>query len=669
MAKPPEQFSQLGQIVGCLERIRRRLLIVRLCERATLALLCAAPVVLCLTLARFVHQRSLMNATFLALIPGVVSAGLLWRARRLGGGLSTDARLALGLAGGLSLAGAVLLYTPMGAALSFWHAPAAVAGLFLAAAVATLPRITPQATAVFVDRHAGLEERVATAYEWAHRSADAGPLEEAFRTPLLESAAAACQRVQVAKVGYARLDRRMYVVTGTLVCAALATMWLQPLPALGRAGQRNGLVVKQARNLAAVLEALEKQQQKADKDPALAAAAEPLRNAVRELRNKNDMSNLEALDHLKTAREGLQEIKERQEANNDALKSLGGDDVSNRIASAVQQIQKARSMESQGDPGASEAKAQAEQALKDAAQEAANKLAGGQMPASEKQKLGAALKNAAAKAGGKADGKNGGGDKQLERSLAEAAESLDKGDSQQLSQHLQDAGNRMADQTSQRTLNGEKLEEAMRRVSEMQNELGGSPQMAGGEQGNGEQPSGQQDGQAGGAQQAGSGQQRSGQQGGGQEGGGQQAGAGQQAEADQQGGGHEGAGEGQQAGTGSDGQGGKESGGSTEWAAPGGPGGKTHDRTVGREGTKVRIYGMREVVTKGSTEKVQGPLGAGPTVGSQDVVGPADKNDGTLVDYTQQLPAARKLMEDQMNNQRIPPQYHDLIRSFYDDAR
>jgi hypothetical protein len=177
---------------------------------------------------------------------------------------------------------------------------------------------------------------------------------------------------------------------------------------------------------------------------------------------------------------------------------------------------------------------------------------------------------------------------------------------------------------------------------------------------------------------AGDGQSGSGQNGESGSGDGQQAsgGGGGQPQGDQgapentgaNGGGGQGPGEGSQAaaGSGPD-DSGKGGGGSTNLEGRSGPGDKEHGREVGKQGTFVKIYDSNPIANKGDTVKAGAQLDLhGQSAGSVPIMGPGDKDKGPLVDYSTQLPAARKLAEDALTRQQIPPQYRELIRSYYE---
>jgi hypothetical protein len=82
----------------------------------------------------------------------------------------------------------------------------------------------------------------------------------------------------------------------------------------------------------------------------------------------------------------------------------------------------------------------------------------------------------------------------------------------------------------------------------------------------------------------------------------------------------------------------------------------------------VRIYDQRDVKTAGAQEKIGGqinPLG-GPAAGSMDVLGQADKGESRIVRYEDELPAARQRMMDDLSKEDIPPQYQEMVKTFYE---
>jgi hypothetical protein len=82
----------------------------------------------------------------------------------------------------------------------------------------------------------------------------------------------------------------------------------------------------------------------------------------------------------------------------------------------------------------------------------------------------------------------------------------------------------------------------------------------------------------------------------------------------------------------------------------------------------VKIYDETHIQSAGETLKVQGQLNPnGPAAGTAEVMGEADRNASQIGSYGSQLPAARQKAMDDLQTQQIPPQYRDVIRSYYEN--
>ncbi|MEI8197620.1 MAG: hypothetical protein WCI73_17130, partial [Phycisphaerae bacterium] len=247
------------------------------------------------------------------------------------------------------------------------------------------------------------------------------------------------------------------------------------------------------------------------------------------------------------------------------------------------------------------------------------------------------------------------------KALNDAAAAAGAGDGRKVAQSLKAAGENMGKSGGGgKSLSGAAARAALRELAEAEEKVQHDSAQAGGKS------------QSGGSGESGAGEA-------GKESGGENGGGGQEAQAggEQSGGGKSGSGAGGEdgsggktaaAGTGDTGSpDGKGGGGSTNLEGRSGPGDHFQGRQVGKQGTFVKVYGANAVANAGQTGKATAPLDLrGNSGGSVPIMGAGDKQDGPLADYSPQLPAARKLAEDAMNRQQIPPQYRELIRTYYE---
>jgi len=699
---PDNNNMQQGVILNLLQHIARRLWLTHLVERAAVAQAIAGGVAICLVLARWVHDRYIFLAVVLALLPLLLMVTALlglarrqWRGRLTGRAVHTTwqtlplhRRIVLVTAALLCVAAAVIFGLPVASHLKMWMIPSVVGAACLLAAFLTLPTVTHRAAAIFVDRQAGLQEKVTTALEWTHVG-PAAPLEEGFRTPLLQSAAAACQQVHIARAGYARLDPRMYgiMLAAALVAGLLTT--LQPLQASLRA-PRPGLLAtsKASDTLAEALAQLEKQHK--DTTPAAdKTVLEPLRQVAKTLRQSDEeVDKLEKELRVADQAREFKEMAERQDADQKTQQEMNRDEALGALAKAAEEMRQAAMA---GDGGAASAEGQKAQALKDIEQAAAaagDKLGAGKMGQDEKEKLKGALARAAG---------NAAKDPQLKQAFQGAAAAVDKNDGKGLAQNLTAAGTRMAEQTAQKSMTREELTRASQALDQAAREMGGGSQaeqqaaaqgagQTGSQSGGGagdDKPSAQ-NGSAGGEQNGGP--QGGGHEGGGQQGGGQQSAGGQDGQepsagqqpgqsGGQQAGGQNGAGQGgqqpggQAAGNGATASADNGGNGSTNLKQMGAPGSHNNPRQAGGVGEFVKIYGEKPIASQGATNKVLGKINPGGAVGSTDVQAMADKADQTLIEYSKEMPAARQAAESAIAKDKIPPQYRDFIREYFDEKK
>lgn len=658
-ARPAEYTT----ILSCLATIRRRLFTVRLMERLALGLATGAAVALPVIGARLLRDRYPEWAAVVALLPGV-AAGLMWvRAWRwaMAGIPAGLIRLGAGVAVlGLLLALAVVVSPAVAGVLSVpWLAGIVVAAGAVVGASTVRP-VAPQAAAIFVDQQVGLRERVSTALELLDGPAPASRVEAAFRQPLVASAVQACAAVKHARVGYARLDRRVYAIAATAAIAAVGLAFLTPLPAIATQQRKPYVkVVESTAKLADKLKEIE-EQQKHGTDPALDKKLQPLKDALADLR-KGNMSPFEAGAKLSEARAELQKEKDQMDAADSVEKALEKMKAMDQLSAAADKAKEAEA-QAGSDPGAASAKkAEAQNTIKAAADATAAKAGG--MTDGEKKDMADGLKAAADQAKDNPE---------LQKSLNDAASAAEKGDTKKLSEALADAAGKMGQQSGQRQVTGQALKDAMDAID--QANAGGKSadeQLASGTS-SAERSGGQQGEQNSGGQQ---GEQKSGGQQGGQPGGQQngQPGGEQGGQQSAQGGGPQqgnqpGDQQGSQAGQGQSGDQTAGSNGSTNFHNPGGPGDQKVGGPIGRQTTMVKIYEETHIQSAGDTLKVQGQLNPkGPAAGTAEVMGEADRNASQIGSYGSQLPAARQKAMDDLQTQQIPPQYRDVIRSYYEN--
>jgi len=629
-------------IVSTLASVRRRIFGVRVMERVAVGIAWGAAVGVCLIGARLLEARMSWLAVVVAMLPAMAAGWLWWKRRGVhGSGVQAGRSVAIAaiLTGVLALAMAAEALGGKGAPFPAWMIPTLSVLVFAGAAGVTTPRVNLKAAAIFVDRQAGFEEKVATALEMLNRPADTG-LEAAFMAPVIAAAAAACGQVRSSQVRYQRLDRRVYALAATVAIAAGVLTLFPPLPAVAHV--QGKITVShsgdQARQLQDVLKQLE--EKKLPDDEAKAQALKPIESAIQKLQQGN-MSPIETSAVLDEAKDALKKQQDELAATDKVEKMLEAMQQTQDLAKAGEQLAEAKA----GEKGDGSAGASAQQALKDAVKQMADKVSSGGMSAEDKKNLADGLRNAAAQAGS---------DPKLQQELNSAASAAEKGDSQGMSQNLQAAGERMGDQGANRQASQDAVKQAMDQIDRMQGSGGqGSAssmadQTSGGQQGNQGGNQGQNgQGNSGGNQSAGN---QDGQQGGGQ---------GSQGSQDQQAAGGQGGG--QQ-------QGNDLSSGSTNMEQRGGPGDHSAGRPLGGKTTFVRIYDEKKTETSGSSEKVGSRINplAGPANGSKDVMGQADDPNSTIKTYEDELPAARQRAMDELSRQEIPPQYRDMVKAFYE---
>ena len=628
---PPER----SVIVNCLMGIRRRLWIVRLSERVTLGVEWGAVISLLLIGCRLLREPlPWENLPWMGLLMGLLPLGaaawLFRAAPRLGKLNLTPAlvRVAAVLTAVLSVAMIVLVLHPLGRQVPVWMVPAATIAAFVIMSAASVRMVNLRSAAIYVDQQVGLHERVSTALEMLEAPA-ASTLVAAFRAPVIASALGACQEVRTAKVGYSRLDSRLYAFAALVAIAAASLTLIPPMPARAVPIRKpNTILVQQSKNLHEILKDLE--EKKLPNDKITLEKLKSLQNAINQLQQGN-MSPIESSAVLNEAKEQMKREQEAMAASDKVQDMLKTMSQTQDFAKAADQMKDAQMQQAQGDAGT--AQQAAAEALKGAADALADKMKSGQMSEAEKKALGDKLQAAADKASA---------DPQLQKDLQSAADAVKSGDANKLSSAMQSAGQRMGQQSAGGQMSQSALNRAMSEIDRMQNGGAGSQSTMG--QGGGQNGS------------------QSGNQGNG-EGNGNQANGGQ------------GAGQQPGKGTGDAPAGGQPGGGlsskdgTTMLENRGGPDGH-HEGDIGGKESFVRIYDSTSIPTEGSQEKVGSyinPLN-GPANGSMDVMGSADDKNSQIKAYSDVLPEARQQAMDELTRQEYPPQYQEMVRQFYGEA-
>jgi hypothetical protein len=546
----------------------------------------------------------------------------------------------------LSLLMLVLVISQKAPHIPTWLVPTATIGSFVLLAAATVRMVNARTAAIFVDQQVGLNERVSTALEILNSPAPTSPLQAAFNAPVIASALKACQEVKTARVGYSRLGSRTYALAAVAATATVCISLLPPVAAQARAVRGPTIaVVKTTKDLQQVFKELE--EKKLPNDKITAERLKPLQTAIQQLQQGN-MSQIEANSVLNEAKEQMKRDQEALAASDKVQEMLRQMSQTQDFSKAADEMKEAEMRQAAGDSNAANQQKNAQDTLKNSANSLADKVKNG--TDAEKKDIADKLQAAADKAKS---------DPQLQKDLQSAADAARKGDSSQMSQSMQDAGDHMGQQQANEQTSQDSVNRAMSEIDRMQGSgtestMGSPP----GQDGAGQQQSGGGDqanqgnqGQQNGAQGNQAGNQASGQNGQGQgnSGGSQQASAG---------------------GDGGDGKGSQNSnaGGSTNFENKGSAGPSNDKGPIGGTGSFVRIYDQRVNQSNGAQEKVGSfinPLGQAN--GSTDVMGAADKSDPSIKTYADVLPEARQRAMEEMSRQEYPPQYQEMVKQFYQE--
>lgn len=158
----PSNSSEHRIIFSCLNRIRRRLWLMRLTERTTFAIAWGAAVALPLIAARLFWDRYLWLALIAALIPIAAAIGLELPKHRAATFNRIIApplfvRLLTILTVLVTLAVVTVCASSWSPRLPLWTIPAATLATFILATLATTRPVDPRTAAIFVDRQIGLQ--------------------------------------------------------------------------------------------------------------------------------------------------------------------------------------------------------------------------------------------------------------------------------------------------------------------------------------------------------------------------------------------------------------------------------------------------------------------------------------------------------------------------------
>lgn len=480
----------------------------------------------------------------------------------------------------------------------------------LGVAVRLLRPPTLRDAAIYLDRRAGLEERVATAYELEQRGDDS-PLGNLVR----DEAMTICRRFRPDTIRYSRRLARdaRYGVVGLVVCAAVLLV-----PPLRTEGYRQRELQRQ-RGRAAIARLREfiKQvpRREADTDPQLEKMRQEINAALAKMARASAATPDRNFAELNRVAAGLR----KQRARNGAEKGLADS---------------LKTAKEKGGPKTA-FKTQAER------DRLAEKMAGGKLTPAEKRAL-QQVSRAAAHAGEAA----GDEDLKVAAETVRRAYNSGQGDSGSLSRSLGRIAKAGREASARQSGEG-----AAQRDQELTDALA-AVEAAKASQGGTQSP---------GSRTADAGRQGAGQKGSGQKGSGQQpcsdcggtgktASGGRCATCD---------------GTGSVRRLAR-GGGSTNMEQRGGPGDKAEHRRVTPEQRFVRIYDARR--TAHSTEKVYvpGKIGPGESAGRKTIVGAANPDERSRIAFGRSFTAeAARQAEEALDESPVPADMRALVRRYF----
>jgi hypothetical protein len=683
-----EATSASATLLRVIDRTRRRLLITRIMERAVAGAELGALAGLSWAASVWFHLANVYAATSFALLPPIAVAlalVLLHRPRlstppRFRFLLTPTSRQAAFPAAAPLIATLAATAAVAGALIRLWavdrtwpHAVLPVAATVAGALIATVSArpISRRRSAIYLDRHLATQEQIATALEWAGLPSQSDP---GFRAPLINRAATASAAVDQARLPLRLFNGWLEIIAAILILLMIAALQLAPLPAPVPGvihGMHNELVAQTADTLTKKLAELEK-------DHAIPKQGgdhpvDALRQVAEQLRQGN-ADKMGALTDLQAAEKDLKDQSDQLAAAEKARDALQSDPQTSDLLHNAESQHPGTDGAGQSDKGGgSPSNPAGTQPGKSGAKNAGSSLAGSSQ--ASRDKLSQSLNKAAQAAAGNSGVKS---------ALEKAADAAQKNDQDALNKAMADAAGGM----NSGGMSQDEIKQALQAAGDAEHQLGSSAaeeaggkqqqQMAGGNSGGSNGANGQQgsDGNQGGDQ----GGQQNGDQSGSQNGqGGQQSAGGQQGNQGGQQGGQKGgesaggsqAGGSQSASAGgqSNGAGNEEStdGGSTNLKQMGAPGEHNHGGVIGKQGTFVKLYESRDNKNAGSTNQLQAKINKGQAAGTTEVMGRADNTESTIR-YQDAISAAKAQAQDAITDQKIPPQYRDVVRHFYDDT-
>lgn len=539
-----------------------------------------------------------------------------------------------------------------------WYIPIAISLFFLFTAFLVTPRITLRQAALFTDSVGQIPDQITSAYLASNHPMPptADTLQGSFHSALLSDAFRQLSHVQLSYRSFTKLDHRYYLATALLMTGACWLLHFSPLlPPPVKSWDLHSLQPHTLHTLADTLKQMDNDPLLAN-DPKVQEALNPIRAILKQADGQQQMSNLEASARLEETRKKLDDLR-RQNDDSDAQATLEQNQSTKNLSQAINKMKQDMA---QQDTAVQKADSES---LKQATDQLGKALASGQMSESDQKNLSETLKKAADQLDKKSDPAS----KKAAQAMKDAAAAAQAGDSKKMQESLHEAGSQMASsQGSSGSSSGanagnsgssgsaaakalKDLEAAEAQMSAEDKQPGGSSQSAQGDNGSdGANSTGSQEASNGGNN-AGQGDQ------------GSQSGSGDNGASG------DGPSDSLANGEGQGDQGGPSTPHSTNLKAPSHAGGEWHSHEVGKTGTFVKVYESHAIANQGPMHKATSPLDPnGKSGGSVTIRSLGDNQQAPLQDYSSQLPAARKLAEDAINRQQIPPQYKEMVRSYYE---
>jgi len=516
---------------------------------------------------------------------------------------------------------------------------------FIAGVAARLVRpVTPLDAAIYLDRRAGLEERVSTAYELI-RAGDEAPLAGLVRAQAVE----VCEAFRPGMIHYTRRLNRDVRYLGVALVACAALLWLPPLrtDAYIRGERRQGRREAAAKELKEFLHPIRKKE--LERDDRLSELMKEWEKTAEEFRRGSAAAperDLAALNRLRTE---LQKELDRTEAQKDLVDSV----------KKAKQVETLKAAFSDTPAGAGERKS------------LADRMAEGKLSSAESRAL-KGIGQDARKAGDRS------GDDRLGEAGAnvQAAAESGAGDAESLGEDLNRiagaAGKAASESAGSGAAAGGRqaqiaaaIDAVERAKRECSGESGGARTASAGSQqscsacgGSGKDAAGNQCSQCGGT----------GKQGGGS--------GNQQGSQGNQGGQCSSCG-----GTGKDAQGNPcgacngtgaaaggtavAGGGSTNMDNPSGPGDQSEHEAVSPEGEFARIYAERSTPHTSTRIYAPGEIGEGKSAGKETFRGTAGPDERARIAFSRSFAEAARAAEEAIEETPIPADMRNLVRRYF----